>query len=259
MKKTKLLAVAAGFLAAAGLTTAGNIYIGGTQVGTFQGTGDIRLPGTPKTSDDSDNDTSISCSGSFNNQDGSSSTGCRCWAGYEYQGGGSQSEVPDGEDCTAVDTSSDDDGSGGSTTPSGDCGIVSGSWAQDNSLTEMSKVDSSETFKLRQNKYLAIRFVADGSRGKFAFDMHTHAKDAQKTVSISTCPGDFGKNLPEGACRKEGATLSMNYSGPSGFFYQCKLQEGQEYYLNVAYGTGSGNNLTNSCPESSCGAIMTKY
>ncbi len=257
MRKTKLLAVAAGFLAAAGLTTAGNIYVGGTQVGTFDGTGDIRLPGTPLT--DSGSDT-ITC-GLNASRDSNSFTGCSCDSGYEYNG---STEVPQDTDCTEVEDTSG--GDTGGDTGGGDitCGDTAAGFNQNTSITSFSPFPGEKgtkvKYKIRHNEYLAVKFTAPSQlskSGSMFFISDTHATAATFTAAISPCPGDFRPANGDGQCRVVGSTVNFYWLVNDGSNkYMCDLQPGQQYYFNLAYGKGTGNSLSETCSSTYCGHLM---
>lgn len=272
MNKTKLLAVAVGFLAAAGLTTAGNVYIGNDKVGTYDGnvtvtgTGDLRLPSNTTIDGTSGDGGSASC-GNNAFASGSSGTGCLCFTGWEYDGvnGG---EVPEGEDCTAVETDSGTGGDGGGTSTPANCDGVStvgSGWTQDTSKTIFSTFPlpsgNWEKFTIPRNEYQAIKFTTNSSdKGKVSFDRHTHAHDTTKTIAITECPGDFSNTLPSSLCRRTSQATAVYFNTESPFSsWECALEPNRDYYLNIAYAKGTGNNLENTCTETKCGGIYAFY
>lgn len=263
MNKTKLLAVAAGFLAATGIATAGKIFIDGVDKGTYQ---DVQINGngTLKITTSDTGTTGPSC-GANAFASGTSSTGCLCYTGYEHNGvnGG---EVPQGTDCTAIDTSSGT-GGGGTTTPANceNVGTVSSIWTQDTSKTVFSVFPLAsgnwEKFTIPRNEFQAIKFNSgSGNKGKVSFDRHTHAEDTTKTIAITECPGDFSNTLPSSLCRRTSQATAIYFNTDSPFSsWECPLEPNRDYYLNIAYGKGTGNNLENTCTEHKCGAIYAFY
>lgn len=271
MNKTKLFAVAAGFLAAAGLTTAGNVYIGSQKVGTYDGnvtvtgTGDLRLPQNT-TIDGASGGGTTECTV---DQD-SVVADCQDapWDACEHQRTGFTDTDPYSPGCQE-DTSGGggETGGGGSETPANceNVGTVGGGWTQDTSKTIFSTFPLAsgnwEKFTIPRNEYQAIKFNSgSGNKGKVSFDRHTHAEDTTKTIAITECPGDFSNTLPSSLCRRTSQATAIYFNTNSPYSsWECQLEPNRDYYLNIAYGKGTGNNLENTCTETKCGAIYAFY
>jgi hypothetical protein len=122
------------------------------------------------------------------------------------------------------------------------------------------------SLNLEKNKYIAAKFTAPNEEIDARFlsqipSNHQGVPPSGYTIAISKCPGDFNIHLDQNACKYSGATFkwssSTNPSGPPGFF--CKLQQGQDYYLNIVHSTNSENDnyATTKClaQGDSCGHL----
>lgn len=271
MRKTKLIAVAAGFLAAAGLASAGKIFVNDAPVGTYD---DVRINGNG----------SIQIKSSDFNPDGSGDSGTECtvdqdpdvtgcqeapWDACEHQRTGftdTDLSQPGCQEDTSGGGGTGGD-TGGSTPPANCDGVstVGGSWTRDTSILGFSSFPPPsgnwEKFTLKRNEYLALKFTTGNvNTGKVSFDRHTHVSDAKKTVAISQCPGDFANTISSSLCTRTSQSLSIYYNTENpAKSWDCQLEPNRTYYLNIAYGQGSGNNLSNTCPDSRCGGIWTFY
>lgn len=309
MNKAKIFSAAAGLALAAGITTAGTIYIDGQQVGTY--TGDVVLKGngridfpagtTISGNDGGGNQTGVtavidgpsSCSvGQACSYSGSNSTGSNLtysWsktgttsavsgassANYSvtWSGAGSFSVTLTVSDGTNSDTATlpvsvtdGNTGGGGGDTPAACDGVgLAGSWGLDTSPASFPTfppaTGSANEFTLTNNEYNAIQFTATaGYTGFVNFDKHNNAANAEKTIAISRCPGDFSQELPNSACRRQSNIPSMYIDvGVSPSLWECSLEPGQTYYLNIVHGTGTGNNLSQTCTKGICGGLYTFY
>lgn len=255
MNKTKLLAVAAGFLAAGGIATAGKLVIDGVDKGTYE---DVQINGNGsvfiKTSS-----TSTSCPTGevFDSTINACREQCSSTETYNYST----------DQCEADDTSGTG-GDGGDTNTPANCesvGTVGGGWTQDTSKTVFSTFPLAsgnwEKFTIPRNEYQAIKFTTNSSdKGKVSFDRHTHAEDTTKTIAITECPGDFSNTLPSSLCRRTSQATAIYFNTESPFSsWECPLEPNRDYYLNIAYGKGTANNLENTCTETKCGAIYAFY
>lgn len=268
MNRIKIFAVAAGFVAAAGITTAGNVYIGSENVGTYSGnvtvtgTGDIRFPSGTTINGSGGGTTGPNC-GTNAHAEGSQ---CVCDTGYEdpFNPGVGDTNVEEGVNCVGVTGGGDGGGDGGGGGTPGSCdGVGVTGMSRSNSPTAFVPFPGThgtkEKIEVRRGEYAAIRIKAPSTSnryGKMFFISDTFAPNGTLTANISNCPGDFNPLNGDSNCRYTGGTLSFWWITGSNNLYLCDLQPGQEYYLNLTYARGTGNNLTNTCDFSSCGHLM---
>lgn len=273
MRKTKLLAVAAGFLAAAGLTTAGNIYVGGTSVGHFNGSvtvtgsGDVRLPSNStidKTiNSSSSGDEPLQCGTNEVESNGE----CVCKSGYHRDFSGNCVTDDDGgtDDGGTDDGGTDDGGDVPSECPSG----VSQAGSRDSNWTSIASwppSDPTEKFTVNNEEFLAIKFTAPSvsTAGYLATATASHALNGKHAISISRCPGDFGQDGPgnhalgDGVCRKVSSSHTFWWSTMGKHAdVACELEPGTPYYLNIKYARlKSLSTTTCDSHKGYCGALL---
>lgn len=122
---------------------------------------------------------------------------------------------------------------------------------------------------LDKNKYIAAQFTTDGNGydGKFELsptNSFEGENPAGRTITISSCPGDFSNNLSQARCITTSSTLYWSTktvpSGPAGFF--CELDKNTTYYLNIVDSVNSENDNyeTSNCEANNgfCG-ILANY
>ena len=116
---------------------------------------------------------------------------------------------------------------------------------------------------VRRGTYKAAATVplAPGDDGHIVFEDTAYYDIAQKMVSLSVCPGDFGGRggtaLPAACVRTSNATgiMVFYYRTPSARQpYGCTLEPGRVYYLNVVHATDPEDLAgSNTCSASECG------
>lgn len=259
MNRTKLLAVAAGFLAAAGLTTAGDIYVGSQKVGTFNGNvtvtgnGHLQLPGT------STIDKTINTSGTGDDTTAECGT-----AQLQDENGNCLEECEDGYTWDFNQCVKDSSGSDPNTDPSvpADCTGVPEAGTRDTSWTStnfppghMTKQD----FTITTNQYVAVEFTApsEAMAGYYSTTQNSNSINEQMTIAVSECPGDFNQTLADGICKKQSASHSFWLSTWGEHQNDaCELEHGKTYFMNMKYAKPGSLDVT-TCPAGSCGALIT--
>ena len=272
MRNFKILAVAAGFAAAAGITTAGTIYVDGVSVGTYTGnvtvtgTGDIRFPSSTTLDGTGDNGGNT-CT---NDQD-STVADCQSapWDACEHTATGSTDIDPWSPGCQE-DTNGGDPGDGGSV-PANCTGVgLSSAWTRDLEYSGYASFPPPSgirhEYALKRQKYFSIKFTVptnSASWGLIGWDGRPGPTNAIQTYAFSKCPGDFAEMVEStGICKKGNTASGSIYFATSGSTYAnsswlCTLDVGETYYLNIAYGRGTSNSsFSNTCPDNSCGAYF---
>lgn len=277
MRKFKILAVAAGFAAAAGITTAGTIYVGNNQVGNYNGnltvtgTGDIRFPST--TTIDGTTDGGGGGGDTCNLDQDSTVTGCQeaTWDACEHSATGTTDVDQWTPGCQEGSGGGDTGGgSGGGDVPANCTGIgVGSSWNRSLQYTGFNTFPptsgSRNEYSLGRNDYFAIKFTVPETAdtwGLVGWDIRPGITNAVQSWAFSRCPGDFSSELASGICKKNNTASGSIYLATSNNVYAnqswlCTLQVGETYYMNIAYGNGTGNQLSNTCPDNSCGAYFS--
>lgn len=250
MNKTKLIAVAAGFLAAAGIATAGKIFIDGVDKGTYQ---DVQINGngTVKITTSNSGTTGPSCDAATAF---STSTGCVCASGYEYAGveGG---PVPEDTACTAVEDPVEPPPT--SANCSGGAGTRDNGWSRFSHFPKAT--GDKDRFTIDNGKYLAIEFTAPGAdrAGYIGTAADSHAMNDQHAMAISRCPGEFNENLGTGVCRKASASHTFWWSTfGEHASTTCELTPGETYYLNIKYAKLSNLSSITCGASVECGALL---
>lgn len=160
-------------------------------------------------------------------------------------------------------------GSGGGGTVPPECsgvGIGSNGWVRDTTPSSFTSfpppTGDTTVYSINRNEYNAIEFTAStGINTMVNFDENTATDNGIVTLAVSRCPGDFEQEVPNSNCRRESNVVSM-YMGSSDTdpaSWECPLQVDETYYLNIAFGSGVGNNLSNTCESSRCGGVYTFY
>lgn len=190
---------------------------------------------------------------------------------YTYESGGDYQvtlTVTDSstQDSVTRNVSVSEGGGGGNLEGCSGVGIGSNGWVRDTTPSSFASfpppTGDTTTYSINRNEYNAIEFTAStGINTMVNFDENTATDNGIVTLAVSRCPGDFEVEVPAATCRRESNVVSM-YMGSSDTnpsSWECPLEVGETYYLNIAFGSGVGNNLSNSCEGSRCGGVYTFY
>lgn len=122
---------------------------------------------------------------------------------------------------------------------------------------------ATNNYVLPRNKYSAFAFTApsEALRRKETFEEPlANTTPAIYTVAISKCPGDFSGQTVQGVCKRTNLITSLNWStfGNANTGIECKLEQGENYYLNVIHSQNSPYSATSCSNGSGCGVLFTE-
>ncbi|MCB0743388.1 MAG: hypothetical protein KDC67_05750 [Ignavibacteriae bacterium] len=115
---------------------------------------------------------------------------------------------------------------------------------------------------LTKNQYIAAKFTTSNTNYEAKFQLTaTNSIEGPgpqaKTMTISTCPGDFNEHLGQVRCKTNTSVLNWSTtSSPSipGFF--CELEKNTTYYINIVH---SDNSEGDNYQTTDCTTTTTTY
>ncbi|WP_395373865.1 hypothetical protein [Marinicella sp. W31] len=120
-------------------------------------------------------------------------------------------------------------------------------------------------FSLFKNNYSSLRFTAPvQALTKKIFFENGRPDDggpAPYTVVISQCPGDFTDSLGS-SCKVSGPTPTLRWTSDvnNTSNFRCKLEPGEDYYINIVHSLneGSGYEVTDCNSTARCGVLFAE-